>query len=177
MGGGRSRGGEENRAEGGKMCVTGERLALPYLPPAAAATGSQMRQARAAVSERSLYQRHTGTPRQIQTQQENTPGFHYLFKTPISMQERSKIICNFVDISSNPEEMNQLHLCCFLARLLIASFSYQYHFPTLIETSMCLSFMNLNTETVNTSTEVFQCIGLGQDKSQLFTLYSKKKSM
>lgn len=116
MGGGRSRGGEENRAEGGKMCVTGERLALPYLPPAAAATGSQMQQARAAVSERSLYQRHTGTPRQIQTQQEDTLGLHYLFKTPISMQERSKIICNFVGISSNPEQMHQFRLCCFLAR-------------------------------------------------------------
>ena len=99
MGGERSRGGEENRAEGGKTCVTGERLASPYLPPAAAATGSQMRRARAAVSERSLYQRHTGTPRQIQTQQEDTPGLHYLFKTPISMQERSKIICNFVGVS------------------------------------------------------------------------------
>ncbi len=96
MGRERSRGGEENRAEGGKTCVTGERLAVPYLPPAAAATGFQMRRARAAVSERSLYQRHTDTPRQIQTQQEDTPGLHYLFKTPISTQERGKIMCNFV---------------------------------------------------------------------------------
>lgn len=61
---------------GGKMCVTGERLARPYLPPAAAATGSQMRRAGAAVSKRSLYQRHTGSPCQIQTQQEDTPGLH-----------------------------------------------------------------------------------------------------
>lgn len=94
--GGRSKGGRGEQGTGmgwgmgGKMCVTGERLARPYLPPAAAATGAQMQRARAAVSERSLYQRHTGTPRQIQTQQEDTPGLHYIFKTPISMQERSK---------------------------------------------------------------------------------------
>lgn len=101
MGGERSRGGEERRTgqRGAKTCVTGERLASSYLPPAAAATGSQMRRARAAVSERSLYQRHTGTPRQIQTQQEDTPGLHYLFKTPISMQKGSKIICNFVGVA------------------------------------------------------------------------------
>lgn len=71
------------------MQVTGEQLASPYQPPAAAATCSQMRRARAVVSERSLYQQHTGTLHQIQTQQEDTPGLHYHFKPPISMQERS----------------------------------------------------------------------------------------
>lgn len=99
---------EKNRVERGKMCVTGERLASPYLPPAAAATGSQMRRARAAVSKRSLYQRHTGSPCQIQTQQEDTPGLHYLFKSPISMQERSKLICNFVGWITNPDETHEI---------------------------------------------------------------------
>lgn len=86
---------EENGAARGKTCVTGERLAWPYLPPAAAATGSQMRRARASVSERSLYQRHTGNPHQIQPRQEDTSGLHYLFKTAISMQGRGTIIHNF----------------------------------------------------------------------------------
>lgn len=103
---------EKNRVERGKMCVTGERLASPYLPPAAAATGSQMRRARAAVSKRSLYQRHTGSPCQIQTQQEDTPGLHYLFKSPISMQERSKLICNFVGGSQiQTERVRSLDSC------------------------------------------------------------------
>lgn len=100
--GGRSGEGEEKTAggrEGGeRKRVTGEWLASPYLPPAAAAAGFQMRRAGAAVSERSLYQRHTGAPHQIQTQQEDTPGLHYLSKTPISMQERSNIICNCVGV-------------------------------------------------------------------------------
>lgn len=52
----KSREGEENWGERGKTCFTGEWLASSYLPPAAAATGFQMRWARAAVSKRSLYQ-------------------------------------------------------------------------------------------------------------------------
>lgn len=64
----------------GKPCLISPQRLLLLAP--------QMRRARAAVSERSLYQRHTGTPCQIQTQQEDTPGLHYLFKTPICMQER-----------------------------------------------------------------------------------------
>lgn len=89
------------------------RVASPTLsPPAAAATGSRMQWARAAMSKRSLYQQHTGSPHQIQTQQEDTPGLHHLFKTHINMQEGSKIICWYITTS---EEIYMVISCLTVA--------------------------------------------------------------
>lgn len=148
--------------ERGKMCVTGKRLALPYLPPAAAATGSQMQRARAAVSKRSLYQRHTGSPHQIQTQQEDTPGLHYLFKTPISMQRSSEIICNFVGASEIPRKCIK---CVFLVLQPGCSLS-PCHTSThsLHRWKEFLSLMIVNTHTHTCSMHLSACwSGSGQD--------------
>lgn len=81
---GEAGGKEENGAERRKICVRGELLASPYLLPAAVATGSQMLRSAAAVSERSLYQQHTGSPHQTQAREKDRTGLHYIFKTPIT---------------------------------------------------------------------------------------------